>query len=461
MKLLLINPVDKKACTFTSHFPPLGLGYIAALTPTEFEIEFADENIRGFVPSKADLVAISAMTVQINRAYEISAWYRARGIPVVMGGIHPSMMPQEARHYATSVVIGEAEGIWPQVLQDFLNGSLKPIYKNLAYPSLHNLVIPRRDLFSRKYLFESIQTSRGCPFACDFCSVPVFNGKKYRFRPIEEVIEELKSIKKKFVFFVDDNIVGFGQENEQRAAALFEAMLGAGIKKHWTSQASVNVAKNDHLLSLMKRSGCLGLLVGLESIDQGTLQGCGKSQNLDDIKRPEQHYEDVIRKLHRYGIAINGYFCYGHGDTPTSIARTTEFITRSNLDIVNIPIVIPSPGTPLYRKRHDALDYKDYPADWNKYLGRLVYHPQKCSKEEFYKGYLKAVRKIYSLGEVLKRTLGCLMWSRSLFESGVILLTNLNYRRLRRRGISFLLREDQAFRTAYDDLTRGGKKLSN
>lgn len=452
MKLLLINPFDRTSFAYSSHFPSLSLGYIAALTPSEWDVEFIDENFEAFAPRKADLVAITTMTIQANRAYEICRIYRGMGVPVILGGIHASMMPEEALKYANSVVIGEAEALWPSVLDDFLKGELKQIYKSSSYPSLQNMVIPRRDIFGNKYLFDSIQTSRGCPFSCDFCSVPYFNGRAYRLRPVEEVIEELKTIKKRFVFFADDNIVGFSKENEERAIDLFEGILRCGIKKYWISQASVNVAKNEYMLKIMRRSGCLGLLMGFESLDRAILQTSGKSQNLGDGERPAKFYEEVVRTLHRNGIAVDGYFFYGYEDTKDSIYESLRYLLSSRIDIMNTPILVPTPGTPLYKKLCDKIDFKNHPEDWNKYLGRLVYRPRKTTKTEFYEAYILLANKINSMKQVLKRSIKSLSWTKSPFQSFLILLFNLGYRKMRQKHFSLLLEKDPDFKMAYEEL---------
>ena len=464
MKLLLINPKDKNTCAFSNHFPPLSMAYLAALTPPEWKIEFIDENFQPFIPQKADLVAITAMTIQINRVYEFCNIYKKMGTPVIVGGIHASVLPEEALKYASSVVIGEAESLWPNVVEDFENGNLKPIYKSSSYPSLQNLVFPKRDIFSKKYLFDCILTSRGCPFNCDFCSTPILNGREYRLRPVNEVIEELKTIRKKYLFFVDDNITGYGKENEERAVALFEEILRNGIKKRWISQASVNVVSNERLLKLMKKTGCLGLLIGFESIEPDNLQARRKSQNLIMDKNPKKVYKEVIRKLHKHGIAVNGYFCYGYDDTRESILKSFEFIRNSGIDIVNTPIMIPSPGTPLYDKLDYKIEFKNYPMDWNKYLGQLVYRPRNTTKEDFYKAYIISSDKLNSSKEILKRSYNSLKWSKDPFHALIISLFNLGYRNLRKKGMSHLLQKDPQFKQAYDALLKPmpiSSKISN
>ena len=456
MKILLINPRDRNTPAYSNHFPPLSMGYIAALTPLDWQIEFIDENFEKFSPRKADLVAITAMTIQANRAYEISAIYRKLGVPVVLGGIHPSVLPEEALNYATSVVVGEAEKLWPKVITDFTNEALKPLYRAKTRSTLKNMVIPRRDIFSNKYLFDCIQTSRGCPFACDFCSVPVLNGRAFRLRPVEEVIEELKAIRKKFLFFVDDNIVGYGKENEERAMTLFEKMLANGIRKYWISQASLNVANNEKLLRLMKRTGCLGLLIGFESLDRTMLRDSGKHHNMRKGESLQAVYSHVINKMHKHGIAVDGYFCCGYKDTQETIMESMSFALQSGIDIINHSILIPSPGTPLYKKLYDRLDFKDFPADWNKYLSRLVYRPKKLNKVEFYKVYILSSSKVNSLKRAIRRGICSLWWSRSIFLSLMILLFNLGYRKKRQRSLSLLLKEDPDFRLAYFELKKRG-----
>lgn len=215
-KLLLINPVNTSRIGLTvnpsSRFQPLGLGIIAALTPHNWQVEIVDENFAPFKFQEADLVGLTAFTANVCRAYEISSLYRKKGIPTVLGGIHASMCPEEALQYADAIAIGEAESVWANVISDFEAGKMQELYKG-DWLDLQEMPQPRRDLFHPNYMFGSVQTSRGCPMNCEFCSVTVFNGHKYRKRLVDAVLDELQTIPQKMVFFVDDNIIGFGKED--------------------------------------------------------------------------------------------------------------------------------------------------------------------------------------------------------------------------------------------------------
>ncbi|MBM4094280.1 MAG: radical SAM protein, partial [Planctomycetes bacterium] len=222
-KLVLVNPVNNCRNGFSvnssSRFPPLGLGIIASLTPDAWDIDLVDENFSPFTYRDADLVGITAFTSAATRAYEIAVEYRQRGVPVVMGGIHASMRHEEALQFVDAVVIGEAESAWPQVLADVARGELKPVYRG-QWLDLAGLRAPQRDLYNGDYMFATVQTSRGCPLDCDFCSVTAFNGRRYRRRPTDEVLDEIESIPQELLLFVDDNVVGYGNEARQQTLEL-------------------------------------------------------------------------------------------------------------------------------------------------------------------------------------------------------------------------------------------------
>jgi len=255
--------------------PPLNLATVAALTPPEIEVSITDENLLPIDFDRAvDLVGITAVTPTAFRAYDIADAFRDRGRKVVLGGIHPTMLPEEASQHADSVVIGEAEGIWHSLIEDFKAGELKSVYRNRIRPSLGALPWPRRDLFAKKgYVFRNtMSTSRGCPFACSFCSVTSFFGHTYRTRPIDEIVQEIDSFdNRRPIFFVDDNIAG----NPRRTKQLFSALLPYSIK--WVGQASLTIAEDAELLKLAAASGCVGLFIGFDSIYPASLASVGKS----------------------------------------------------------------------------------------------------------------------------------------------------------------------------------------
>jgi len=267
-KLVLINPVNPARTGLTvnksSRFPPIGLGIVAALTPAHWDVELVDENWEPFAYRDADLVGITAFTASANRAYQIAAAYRARGVPVVMGGIHASMRPAEAQRFVDAVVVGEAETVWPQVVADAEAGRLQPVYGG-SWPDLAGAPVPRRDLFHPGYMFASVQTSRGCPLDCEFCSVTAFNGHRYRRRPPAEVLDELATIPQKYLFFVDDNIIGYGPSSREQALALFRGLVERRLDKWWFCQASLNFADDEEVLHWAGRAGCQMVFLGLEA----------------------------------------------------------------------------------------------------------------------------------------------------------------------------------------------------
>jgi radical SAM superfamily enzyme YgiQ (UPF0313 family) len=369
-KLLLINPVNKSgknmALIAGSKYPPIGLGIIAALTPENWDVEIIDENQSEFYFKPADLVALTAFTANVNRAYDIAAQYRKRNIHTVIGGIHASMLPDEAINYVDTVVTGEAEPIWQTVIADFEKGQIKRLYKSELH-SLTNLPKPRRELFHPNYWLSSIQSSRGCPMGCDFCTVSQFNGKRYRFRPVEEVLDELETIKQKVVFFVDDNLFLSDRELQSRSKSLFEGIIKRGIKKEWFTFASIKYAENTELLKLASQSGCKMLFIGIECESEAALKSAGKFLNL---KQAKNKYKDAIKKIHSCGIGIIGGIIYGFDtDTPEILEQRTSFLAKSGIDTYHITTYTPFPGTKLMERiaNEKRLMFDDFPKDWHRY----------------------------------------------------------------------------------------------
>ncbi len=369
-KLLLINPRNtrmKRVKYDPRTVPaPLSIAMVAALTHPHWEIELFDEHIHNFEMKEADLVGVTALTSQVNRAYEISEMYRREGIKTVIGGIHASMMPEEASRFVDVVVIGEAESVWEEVINDFEKNQLKKFYKG-EYIPMHKSPIPRRDLLDPTYEYAIIQTSRGCPMGCEFCSVTSFNGRKYRVRPIKDVLDELEQIPQKKVDFLDDNLIGYSKRSEQRAIELFKGMIDRGIDKEWFCQVSINFGENEELLKYASEAGCQIALIGIEAEGVEQLMESKKKQNL---KVGVKNYERIFDNIHKRGMTVTGTFMYGFdGDTPEAMDKRTDFIVNSNLDSVQATVYTPLPGTKLYHriKEERRLLYKNFPEDWEKY----------------------------------------------------------------------------------------------
>ena len=431
-KLLLVNPVNPGRVGLTvnrsSRFQPLGLGIIAALSPSDWKVEIADENFAPFEFRNADLVGLTAFTANINRAYEISSRYRKKGVPTILGGIHSSMCQEEATKYADAVVVGEAESVWPQVISDFESGKLQEVYKG-DLVDLESIPQPRRDLFHPGYMFGSVQTSRGCPMNCDFCSVTIFNGSRYRKRPVEKVLDELQTIPQKMVFFVDDNIIGYGKDDEERAIALFKGMVERGIKKEWFCQASMNFANNEEVLEYAAQSGCRMVFLGLEAENKDALEKVNKRMNL---KMGVDAYAETFRRIHRHGITVLGAFIYGlDGDTPEKLRQRTDYILKSSIDMMQVTFLTPLPGTRSFNRLREEgrLLYTDFPSDWVHYdMSEVTYNPLSMNREELTKVMRESTRRLYDPWTMRRKFMKTWLATRSLRTAMWAYTSNKNYR---------------------------------
>lgn len=418
-KILFVNPSNKNDILENVKIfslPPLNLGILASRTPEEYEIEIIDESL-GIIDfdRDVDLVAITCMTPLAPRAYDISTRFREKGIPVVLGGIHASMVSQEAADFADAVVIGEAEEIWPTVLQDFEAGKLRKTYSSNR-PSLKNLPCPRRDLFSPGYFIETVQTSRGCPFDCNFCSVSRFNGGRYRFRPIDQVVEEVSDLKGDRLFFIDDNIVGSGERGTKRALELFERLKDLG--KEWGSQICISVVESDELLRKAAESGAKWFFIGFESVEAETLAAMNKQVNLRPTTR---NFKDAIRKIQDKGIAVVGGFIFGNDtDTKGIFEKTVDFIHDAEIDAAQFTTLTPLPGTRLYQQlaSEGRLLLRDYPKDWKRHNGfEVVFQPRNMTVEELHEGHISAYEATASLKSSLARAIKTFFKTKSLFST--------------------------------------------
>jgi radical SAM superfamily enzyme YgiQ (UPF0313 family) len=399
-KLLLINPVGQVSGYLLSKFstiPPLSLAYVAAMTPSRWEVKIVDENFGRFEYEEADLVGISAFTSNINRAYEIAQIYRQRNIKVVIGGIHASMLPDEVLQYADAVVIGEAEGIWSKIIQDFEKNCLSDKYRGPRIDLSQNIIKPRRDLLDQRYFFDSIQTSRGCPYDCNFCTVSKYLGKQFRQRTADDVLNELQDISSDYLFFLDDNLIGYSRESKKRAFDIFEGMTRLGLRKKWWMQTSIDAANDEHLLRLAAEAGCMFAFIGFETISASNLTDMKKGVNL---KIGVENYKNVVDAFHRYGIGVIGAFIIGNDhESPAYYKELARFLMQSGIDVVQLAILTPLPGTEFMEQmeKEDRLLYRSFPEDWAKYrLSYVVRKPEGVQPEIIYIGDNYVKHRIYS-----------------------------------------------------------------
>ncbi len=376
-------------------FPYLSLAVLGALTPPEHEVSVEDENLGPLKFDDApDLVGITVLTPLAPGAYRIADEYRKRGAKVVLGGFHATWMPDEALTHADAVVIGEAEGVWKQLIKDAETGRLKNIYKSDSRPKPDEIPQARRELIENKYFFSNIlQTTRGCPFDCRFCSVTAFYGGTYRFRPVEEIENEVSSFTKGagFVLFVDDNIVG----NPVYAKRLFSMLKGQ--RKKWMSQASTTIIKDPELLKLASESGCYGMFMGFESLEQENLDLMGKRMNAIEA------YADVVKKLHDNGIGVHGSFIFGYDHDKKSVFDDIlDFTRKVRLDAAFMPVLTPFPGTQI-RKRLEE-EGRILSNDWSLYdMEHVVFRPRGMTPEELQEGHDRANREFYSASNIFRR----------------------------------------------------------
>lgn len=406
MKILLVQPSrlgdNETVAKWKRPFiRTLTLPYLAALTPSGIDVEIVDDRVEDIdFDSDYDLIGITALTSQAPRAYQIADGFKRRGKKVVMGGIHATALPDEAIEHCDAVVIGEAEYVWANLLKDFNAYRLKSFYKAEKLHDLKDLPIARFELLKwRKYSspFIPIQASRGCPHDCDFCAVSKFYGRSYRFRPIEDVLKEVKEVKKsgynRFLF-VDDNITA----NREYSKALFKALIP--LKIRWLGQCTINIGRDEELCKLAAESGCYFMGIGIESIDQ---------ENLSDVNKGWNKVSDFVKLLttiRKSGVGLVLNMIVGlDNDDEQVFLKTFNFLMESKAFYLTLNTPIPYPGTKLATMLEDngRLLHKD----WAKYVqGNIVYTPKRLTPEVIRNGYWSLLHKFFSLPSILKRSFG-------------------------------------------------------
>ncbi len=404
MRTRIIHLVNPKTDSLTTrplylnralYSPLAGLLAVAAAVPRDrYEVVLTDENIEPIdFDLKADLVGISAMTSYVNRGYEIADAYRARGVPVVMGGVHPSFMPQESLKHCDAVVIGEVELVIDRLLDDLEHGNMRGTYKSETLHSMVGIPMPRYDLIKKnRYVNRTfVQTSRGCHQGCTFCAEPLMNGLKFRYRPVDEVIREVENCGSRRISINDADFFG----TPERPKEVMRALKGRGIQ--WQAGVTSKLAQDDRMLELAAESGCTMLSIGFELISRSTLKSVHKHVN-----RPET-FAALVEKLHSYGIIVFGLFMFGFdGDDPSVFDETARFNRESDYDACAYSVLTPYPGTLTWYEMKSANRIVSF--DWTKYdQGNVVYRPAQMSGDELRVGHRRAFENFYSLPSIASR----------------------------------------------------------
>jgi radical SAM superfamily enzyme YgiQ (UPF0313 family) len=433
MKIKLIAPSAKFKTGLNSSgvfkIKRVCLPLLAALTPPGHTIRIVDED---FAPDDLnesfDLVGITVMTEQALRAYHIAELYRKRGTKVVLGGVHPTLLPDEAINYADSIVIGEAEEVWPKLVNDAASGKLQKVYRAARPPDLKGLPLPKRDLYP-KLTFKSytplttgIETSRGCPYNCEFCSVSRLTGRQLRYRPIHEVIAELESLGSinAPLLFVDENL-GLNRE-------IFKGFLTQLIpfQHTWLGQGTISLAEDIDLIKLLYRSGCQGLLIGFESVQSRVQEGMAKTKN------KKIDYSEAVRRFHGEGIPVVGAFILGFDyENKNIFPQTYEFIMKNSLDFAQIRLLTPYPGTELYNRL--LSEKRLFAHEWwlHGYSTRtLLFRPKNMTPGELIDGFTNLSKQFNTIGNIVKRFFGIPPWKRK--KNGCLAYVAFNLGQLKR-----------------------------
>jgi len=397
-------------------YKSLSLPQLASLTPDEHKVEIIDENFEKLnFNKKVDLVGITCLTMYAKRAYQIADKFRSKGVTVVLGGYHPSALPDEAKKHADSVVIGEAEFIWPKLLEDFKKDSLKPFYTSKEKIPPDKIPEPKRELLKNKFISDGILIHRGCPNHCEFCTLT----KNYNpeFKSIKKVIDEVKKLKSEVILIYDANFV---IDIDYKKRLLCELKK---FKKRWLAQGTINVlGKSDEFLKISKEAGLFSWYIGFESILQKSLDETNKKVNVVD------DYQSSIKKIKDNEMIIAGAFVFGFdNDDPDIFKKTYDSIINWDIDMVDFHILTPFPGTPLYDRLKK--EGRILTEDWDRYnLVNVVFQPKNMSAKELYEGTRWITKQYYSIKNIIKRYFKAIERHKDYYLSFYVLLQNIRSR---------------------------------
>jgi radical SAM superfamily enzyme YgiQ (UPF0313 family) len=442
MRIALINPVARRCQgyhTIGGRIPQLGLQVLAQLTPSDHQVEIIDEV---FGPEATDrlvrrgryeLVGITSYSSGASRAYEIAAQCRREGIPTIMGGPHVWAVPDEVVRHVDSIAIGECDEIWGEILADAAAGQLKPRYQGRP-ASIHVPGVGRGaqhlQAVNGSYTVAAIQTSRGCPVGCDYCSVTLFSGSEIRRRPIDDIIDEWNSTIKRFIFVTDDNFFGVGPKHAEWAKELLRQIIKRGKKRLWFSQTTVNMGEDAEGLKLAYKAGCRGMLVGFETFNPESLRDYHKGINRNNLSR----YKELVDGFHRAGIPVFGAFIIGADqDDENTVAETAIQSVKLGIDTIQITNLTPLPGTRLYDRwmSEGRIFATNYPEDWERYtFVETVYHPRKMTARKLDEAIYELRHAAANTAWVWRRTLRTLRATRSLTGSIFIHGMNKGWKRM-------------------------------
>ena len=439
MKVLLVFPkIEHGASTFRDKgswmsflfgYPIITLPHLAGITPSKYDVKIVNENLDTLnFDEDADVIGITCYTMTAPRVYKIADEFRRRGKKVVLGGYHPTAMPEEAGKHADSIVLGMAEATWPRLLNDAEKGKIKPIYERDTDFDMANVPPIRRDLIKHNPLQGAVQTTRGCTNRCEFCAISSFCQHGVKQRPIKNVVEEIKQIPNRLYVIHDPHLT----QNRKYALELFKELIKQKIRKSWVANGTTNVLAqvDDEWLTLARKSGCVEWFVGFESVSQAALDGIKKTHNkVEDFKK-------MIKRLHDYGMTVQGGIIFGFDeDTPDIFDITIEKLHELEIDVLEVNVLTPYPGTPLFdnMEREGRLTTRD----WSRYNQiDVVFKPKQMTEKELFDGARKVAKEFYSWPNIIRRNVKILVTNKrigAMIPAG----TNINFQRYYKRDFNF------------------------